>query len=82
MGEVLHAERVDAMMPVARDVLDYWADLHPTAAAVLGVTDEDAVDTLHELLARALAQVEAGTSGLQGAIERVLQRTTDCGRAR
>ena len=76
------AEHVAAWLPVARDVLDRWADVHPIAAAVLGATDEDAVDTLHEMVARALAQVEAGAFGLQGSIERALMRTTERGRAR
>lgn len=75
-------ERVDALLPVARGVLDSWAEMHPAEAGLLGLSTGSAVGALERYIAEALAQVEAGTFGLQGAIERALMRTTDRGRAR
>lgn len=72
-------DQVQAMLPVAQQVIDRWAKAHPLAAASLPGRP---LDTLGVYIAEALVEVEAGTLGLQGAIERALQRTTDRGRAR
>lgn len=72
-------ERVDAMRSIAQQVIDRWSKAHPLAAASLPGRP---LDTLGEYIAEALAEVEAGTFGLQGAIKRELLRTTDRGRAR
>lgn len=83
MGEHQPApERVDALLPVARGVLDRWADMHPTEAGLLGLSAGSAVGALERYIAEALAQVEAGDLGVQGALSRALQRTLDRGRAR
>lgn len=76
------AEHVAAWLPVARGVLDRWADMHPTEGGLLGLSTGSAVGALERYIAEALAQVEAGNLGVQGALERALQRTLDRGRAR
>lgn len=75
-------ERVAAWLPVARDVLERWGHEHPNAAGMLSLMHGAAASSLEFVIAEALAQVEAGDLGVQGALERALQRTLDRGRAR
>lgn len=75
-------EHVAAWLPVARDVLERWGHEHPNAAAMLSLMHGTAASSLEHVVAKALAQVEAGDLGVQGALQRALQRTLDRGRAR